>query len=51
MLLEDQGVQAPIEMVCGHAWSPGINRALRLMEKTLNVVWERALICSITFNI
>jgi hypothetical protein len=42
--------QAPIKMVSGRAWSPGVYQALRLLWKTLDVVWERAFICSLTFN-
>ncbi len=46
----EQNEQAPIKMVSGRAWSPGIYRALRLPGKTLDVAWERAFICSLTFN-
>ncbi len=42
--------QAPIKMVSGRVWSPGIYRALRLLGKTLDVVWERAFIRSLTSN-
>ena len=45
-----QNQSAPIKMVSGHAWSPGIYWALRLLGKTLDVAWERAFICSLTFN-
>jgi hypothetical protein len=48
---EDQGVGAPIKMVCSCAWSPGIYQDLRLMGKTLDVAWERGFICSLTFKI
>jgi hypothetical protein len=41
---------APIKMVRGRAWSPGIYRALRLRGKSLDVAWERALIHPLTFN-
>ena len=45
-----QDGRAPIKMVSGRAWSPGIYQALRLLGMTLDVVWERALICSLTSN-
>ncbi len=45
-----QNQQAPIKMMSGRALSPGINRALRLLGKTLDVAWERACICSLTSN-
>ncbi len=39
--------RAPIKVVDGHPWSPGVYRALRLMGKPLEVAWEKALIrCS-----
>jgi hypothetical protein len=41
---------APNKMVRGRAWSPGIYRALRLQEKSLDVAWERAFIHPLTFN-
>ncbi len=41
---------APIKMVRGRAWSPGIYRALRLRGKSLDVAWERAFIHPLTFN-
>ncbi len=41
---------ARIKMVRGHAWSPGIYRALRLRGKSLDVAWERAFIHPLTFN-
>ncbi len=41
---------APIKMVRGCAWSPGIYRALRLWGKSLDVAWERAFIHPLTFN-
>jgi hypothetical protein len=37
--------RAPIKMVSGHAWSPGIYWALRLLGKSLYVEWERMFIC------
>ena len=42
--------QAPLIMVSGRAWSPGVYRALRLLGKTLDVAWERAFVRSITFK-
>ena len=38
------GVRAPIKIVDGRRWSPGVYRALRLMGKTLEVAWERAFV-------
>jgi hypothetical protein len=46
----EQNQQAPIKMVSGCVWSPGIYWALRLLGKSLDVAWERAFICSFTFN-
>lgn len=46
-----QSEQAPIKMVNGHSWSPGIYWALRLLGRSLDIAWERALICSLTFNL
>ena len=42
--------RAPIKMVSGRAWSPGIYQALRLLGKTPDVAWERALIHPLTIN-
>ena len=42
--------RAPIKMVSGRAWSPGIYQSLRLLGKSLDVAWERAFICPLTFN-
>ena len=39
-----QDERAPIKMVSGRAWSPGIYQALRLLGKSLDVAWERAFI-------
>jgi hypothetical protein len=36
-----QDRRAPIKMVSGRAWSPGIYQALRLLGKSLDVAWER----------
>jgi hypothetical protein len=44
----DAGVQAPIKIVDGRHWSPGVYRNLRLMGFSLEVVWARAFI-SLTF--
>ncbi len=45
-----QNRPAPIKMVSGRAWSPEIYRALRLLDKSLDVAWERAIIRPLTFN-
>ena len=45
-----QDQRAPIKMVSGCAWSPGIYQALRLLGKSLDVAWERAFIHPLTFN-
>jgi hypothetical protein len=45
-----QDQRAPINMVGGRAWSPGIYRSLRLLGKSLDVAWERAFIHPLTFN-
>ena len=45
-----QDRRAPIKMVGGRAWSPGIYRSLRLLGKSLDVAWERAFIHPLTFN-
>jgi hypothetical protein len=37
-------VRAPIKLVDGHPWSPGVYHALRLLGNTLEVAWERAFI-------
>jgi hypothetical protein len=42
--------QAPLIMVSGCAWSPVVYRALRLLGKTLDIAWERAFVCSLTFK-
>ena len=42
--------RAPIKMVSRRAWSPGIYQSLRLLGKSLDVAWERAFICPLTFN-
>ncbi len=45
-----QDQRAPIKMVGGRAWSPGIYRSLRLLGESLDVAWERAFIHPLTFN-
>ena len=45
-----QDRRAPIMIVGGRAWSPGIYQALRLLGKSLDVAWERAFIHPLTFN-
>ncbi len=39
-----QDRRAPIKIVGGRAWSPGIYQALRLLGKSLDVAWEKAFI-------
>ena len=46
----EQDRRAPIKMVGGRAWSPGIYRSLRLLGKSLDVAWERAFVHPLTFN-
>ena len=41
---------APIKIVGGSAWSPGIYQALRLLGKSLDVACEKAFIHPLTFN-
>jgi hypothetical protein len=41
-------VQAPIKIVDGRHWSPGVYRNLRLMGFTLEVAWAKVFI-SLTF--
>ena len=45
-----QDQRAPIKIVGGRAWSPGIYQALRLLGKSLDVAWEKAFIRPLTFN-
>ena len=45
-----QDRRAPIKIVGGRAWSPGIYLALRLLGKSLDVAWEKAFIHPLTFN-
>ena len=35
---------------CAPIKSPGIYQALRLLEKSLDVAWEKVFICPLTFN-
>jgi hypothetical protein len=46
----NQDQRAPIKMVGGRVWSPGIYRSLRLLGKSLDVAWERAFTHTLTFN-
>ncbi len=48
--LPDKPQQAPLIMVSRCAWSPWVYWALRLLGKTLDVAWERAFVCSLTFK-
>ncbi len=43
-LVHNPSSRAPLKIVDGHRWSPGIYRALRLLGKTLNAAWEGAFI-------
>ncbi len=43
--------QAPIKMVDGRPWSPGVYKLLHLLGKTLEVAWERAFIRTSHFKI
>ena len=45
-----QDQRAPIKMVSGRAWSPGIYQALRLLGISPDVAWERVFIHPLTFN-
>ena len=45
-----QNQQAPIKMVSGRAWSPGIYQALTLLGKTIDVAWARGFIHPLTVN-
>jgi hypothetical protein len=42
--------QAPLIMVSGCAWNLGVYWTLRLLGKTIDVAWERAFVCSLTFK-
>ena len=44
-----QDRRAPIKIVGGRAWSPGIYQALRLLGKSLDVAWEKAFVRPLTF--
>ena len=44
-----QDQRAPIKIVGGRAWSPGIYHALRLLGKSLDVAWEKAFIRPLSF--
>jgi hypothetical protein len=46
-----QDRRAPIKIVGGRAWSPGIYQALRQLGKSLDVAWEKVFIRPLTFNI
>ena len=45
-----QDQQAPIKMIGGCSWSPGIYQAPRLLGKSLDVAWERVFIHPLTFK-
>ncbi len=42
--------QAPIKMVGGKPWSPGVYRALRLLGNSLEVAWKQVFVRMLTFN-
>jgi hypothetical protein len=46
----DEPQQAPLIMVSGHAWSPGIYWALRMLGQTLDIARKRALVRSLIFK-
>jgi hypothetical protein len=41
--------RAPLRLVSGRAWSPGVYKTLRLLGKPLDVAWRRAFIRSSHF--
>jgi hypothetical protein len=41
--------RAPLRLVSGRAWSPGVYNTLRLLGKPLDVAWRRAFIRSSHF--
>jgi hypothetical protein len=41
--------QAPIKLVDGRPWSPGVYRALHLLGRSLETAWEKAFIRSSHF--
>ena len=41
--------RAPIKLVDGRPWSPGVYRALRLLGRSLETAWEKAFIQSSHF--
>jgi hypothetical protein len=42
--------QAPLILMSGRAWSPGVYGALRLLGNTLDLAWERVFVRSLTFK-
>ena len=42
--------RAPLKMVGEKPWSPGVYRALRLLENPVKVAWKRAFVRTLTFN-
>ena len=42
--LSTEGTRAPIKVIDGRLWSPGVYCALRLLGKSLEVAWERAFV-------
>jgi hypothetical protein len=47
-LVNNPSSRAPLKIVDGRRWSPGIYRALRLLGKTLNAAWKGAFIQTLT---
>lgn len=41
--------RAPLLVVCGRRWSPGVYRSLRLLGRPIEIAWERAFIAHLTF--
>jgi hypothetical protein len=42
--------RAPIKMVGGKPWSPGVYRALQLLGNLLGVAWKQVFVKTLTFN-
>jgi hypothetical protein len=51
LLTKGLELRAPIKMVDGCLWSPGVYQTLCLLGKTLEVAWERAFIQTSHFKI
>ena len=46
--VDNPSSRAPLKIVDGRRWSPGIYRVLRLLGKTLDAAWEGAFIQTLT---